>query len=56
MAETTLTQEEFEDMLEKLENGTERERLDASLFFMGRLLYYNGDWEENKETKRRINR
>lgn len=43
MAETTLTQEEFEDMINKLENGTEKERLEASLFVMGRLLYYEGD-------------
>ena len=38
-----MTQKELDDMLEKLEDGTEEERLEASLFIMGRLLYYEGD-------------
>ena len=33
----------YEDLLDKLENGTEKEKLEASLLIIGRLEYYNGD-------------
>lgn len=43
MAETILNFNEFEEMLEKLENGTEKEKVEARLYIMGRILYYEGD-------------
>lgn len=33
----------YEELLDKLENGTEEEKLEASLLIMGRVSYYEGD-------------
>jgi len=43
MSKVTLTIEKYEDLLDKLETGTPKERVEAELELMGRLLYYTGD-------------
>jgi len=43
MGQTILNLNEFEEMLEKLQNGTEEEKIEARLYIMGRILYYEGD-------------
>jgi len=34
----------YEELCDKLENGTPAEKNDAELTLLGRLLYYEGDW------------
>jgi len=33
----------YEELLDKLENGTPAEKVDAELELLGKLLYYEGD-------------